>query len=176
MRKFIIIAALAAVLALPAMADWRLDIGVIVPRGVGLSSSGGVNTDLDILNKYIIPLPEAGIYYKGDIGGLQLGIGARAFTFILETIAWPNAYAELNIGPVAIEAQIGGGAFALFGVTPTTTGTGKVFIPDVSAWFKLGKKGTLRLGGGAIGLYIPSWLGDSVPFLFYLGGKAAIGL
>ena len=176
MRKIIIIAALAAVLALPAMADWRLDIGAVVPRGVGLSSGGSMNTNLDIFNKYIIPLPEAGIYYKGDIGMLQLGIGARAFTFILETIAWPNAYAELNVGPLAVEAQFGGGAFALFGVTPATSGAGKVFIPDVSAWIKLGKNGTFRLGVGAIGLYIPDWLGDSVPFLFYLGGKAAINL
>jgi hypothetical protein len=30
-----------------------------------------------------------------------------------------------------------------------------VFIPDLSAWFKLGK--TLRVGGGAMGLFIEEW-------------------
>jgi hypothetical protein len=162
----------------PAASQGRLDIGVIVPRGAGITLGGSSTTTLgsDLGSWPFIPLPEAGLYYQGEVGPLKLGIGARAFTLILETILWPNAFAELDLGRVAIEGQLGGGAFLMLGLLPTDLQFGKVLIPDLSAWVKLGKKGVFRLGGGLIGLYVPDTFGDGMPFLFYLGGKAAIML
>jgi hypothetical protein len=168
--------AIAFVVVQPAASEVRLDIGVMVPRGAGLTLGGSTTTTLgENLGSWpFIPLPEAGIYYQGDLGMFKLGIGARAYSVILETILWPNAFAELDLGKVAIEAQIGGGAFLMLGMLPTEFQTGKVFIPDVSAWFKIGKKGNFRLGGGMIGLYATEAFGDAMPFLFYLGGKASL--
>jgi hypothetical protein len=168
--------AFAFAVVVPAASEVRLDIGVMVPRGAGLTLGGSTTTTLgsNLGNWPFIPLPEAGIYYQGDLGMLKLGIGARAYSVLLETILWPNGYAELDLGKVAIEAQMGGGAFLMLGMLPTKFETGKVFIPDVSAWFKIGKKGNFRLGGGFIGLYVPDAFGDVMPFLLYLGGKASL--
>ena len=117
-----------------------------------------------------------GIYYQGDLGLVKLGIGARAFSLLVETIAVPNAFAELDFGKIAIEAQVGGGAFVMFGFLPTQANIGNYWIPDLSAWFKIGKKGSFRLGGGLVGLYLPAVMGNALPFLIYLGGKASLML
>jgi hypothetical protein len=179
MKKSLVVLVILVLLAAPAFAHWRIDVGALVPRGVGLSIGGSTETSIsgvDMESWPFIPLPEAGLYYTGTIGPLSLGIGARAFTLILETILWPNAFAELTLGPVALQAQFGGGFFAMFGLASASE-FGKVFIPDLSAWFKIGKKGNLRLGGGLIGLYMPEITEtDAIPFLIYLGGKVAIPL
>ena len=179
MKKFMIVLAILVLVAVPTFAQWRLDVGAVVPRGVGLSIGGTTDTKIsgvDMASWPFIPFPEAAIYYTGELGPVSLGVGARAFTLILETILWPNAFVELNLGPVALEAQVGGGFFAMFGLASATE-TGKVFLPDLSAWFKIGKKGNFRLGGGLIGLYMPEITDtDAIPFLLYLGGKVAIGL
>jgi len=168
-------AILLALVAVPALGSQaRLDLGFFAPRGVGVSGDSDINAAM--ADWPFIPIPDIGIYYQGDVGPLKLGIGARGFSAIVETFAWPNAYAEFNIGPLALEAQFGGGLFAMFGLAGTDFATGKVFIPDLSAWFKLGKKGVIRLGGGAMGVYVPDVVGDTMPFLIYFGGKAAIML
>jgi hypothetical protein len=181
MRKLTVffLACAIALVAIPsASSQMRLDIGVMVPRGAGITIGGATSTTLgsDVGNWPFIPIPEAGLYYQGDLGFLKLGIGARAFSFILESIVWPNAYAELDLGRVAIEAQVGGGAFLMFGLVNPDPTFGNVVIPDLSAWLKLGKKGVFRLGGGVIGLWVPETFGDTMPFLIYFGGKAAIML
>jgi hypothetical protein len=162
----------------PIFAQARLDIGIIVPRGAGLAIGGDSSTGFgtQVGNWPFIPVPEAAIYYQDDLGLFKLGIGARAFTFIVETIMWPNAYAEFDFGKVALEAQFGGGAFLLFGLLPTQANVGAYLVPDISAWYKFGQKGTFRLGGGLIGLYLPQVLGDALPFLIYLGGKVSLML
>lgn len=178
MRKTALLIALVAVLALPIFADWRLDLGVIVPRGAGMTIGGETETvsGLDVAEWPFIPLPEAGIYYEGKLEDLTIGIGARAFSFILASIVWPNAFAEINLDRVAIQLQVGGGAFGFLTIAGSSGDFGKVLVPDLSAWVKVGKNRNLRLGGGVIGLYLPELLGESLPFLIYLGGKVAIPL
>jgi len=87
-------------------------------------------------------------------------------------VIWPNAFAEIDLGPVVVEAQVGGGGFLFFGLVSDFQ-TGRVFFPDLSAWLKLGKEGNLRLGAGAIGVYLPEQTSD-LPIVFYLGGKIAL--
>jgi hypothetical protein len=53
---------------------------------------------------------------------------------------------------------------------------GIVLIPDLLAWFRIGKTGAFRVGGGFIALYAPYMIGNTVPALFYLGGKVALEL
>jgi hypothetical protein len=178
MKRTIFVILVAVLLAIPAFAEWRIDAGVIVPRGVGATIGGETQTtDAEtLMNWPFIPIPDAGFYYVGEAGPVRLGIGARAFSALVETVVWPNALLEIAAGPVTIEAQMGGGLFAMFGILGSQFETGKVFIPDVSAWFNLGKKKIFRLGGGLIGAYMPELLGDGIPFLIYFGGKVAVPL
>lgn len=158
---------------LGAGAQVRFDLGVDVPRGVGAvvgSSVGG--TDFSGLGASFFPFPEASVYYSFGGGLITGGIGLRAFTLILESVAWPNAFVELSLGPVVIEAQVGGGLFLIAGLA-TDAQFGKIFFPDLSAWFKIGK--SFRLGLGAIGLFVPGVdLSVDLPFVYYFGAKFII--
>ena len=172
--KIIVLIVALVLLSMPAFAQLRLDIGVDVPRGLGVSS-GANDTASAFGNWPFFPMPDAGLYYQWEVSSFNIGVGARGFSVLIETALWPNAFVEWNIGPVALEFQVGGGLFALLGVYSDLT-AGAVFIPDLSAWFKIGKTGAFRLGGGLVGFYAPNALGSTMPFLFYLGGKVALEL
>ena len=175
MRKLLIMAIFAAALAAPTAAQGRLDLGIDIPKGIGNALPSGVDASVsDFLAKAFIPFPEAAIYYQWDLGLIKIGAGARAYTVILASVAWPNAFAELDLGPLAVEAQIGGGIFAYYAVTAGGIQTGKVFFPDLSAWYAFGQKRIFRLGCGAMGILLPNQDTSGIPFVFYLGAKAAI--
>lgn len=179
MKRFILIACLIAFLAAPAFSEWRLDAGFTAPRGTGLVLGGGSINDIDgfqIENWPFIPIPELGAYYFGELGPLRLAAGIRVFSAIVESVAWPNAVLEFQADHFVLEAQLGGGFFLPFGALGTQFTGGKVFIPDLSAWYCLGKKGNLRLGAGLIGIYVPELLGDGIPCLLYFGGKVTVPL
>jgi len=178
MKKAFFLAMALSLVGGAAFAQLRLDIGIAAPIGVG-SVLDGTKLQMNglagnFLSKVFLPLPEAALHYQFDLAAVKLGIGARAFTLIVETVIWPNAFAEFDLGPVDIEAQVGGGAFAFFGLVSDFE-TGRVFFPDLSAWLKLGKDGNLRLGAGLIGLFLPNQT-SNLPVVLYLGGKLALKL
>jgi hypothetical protein len=175
MKKLFFVAAALILLSLPAFADFRLDIGLDAPLSVGVTSGGsGVGSDIGKIP--FLPIPEIAIHYFWGLGPVDLGVGLRAFTVIIESLAWPNLVGEVNLGPVVIQAQFGGGFFAAFGAAGNNTAFGNVAIPDLSAWFKLGKDQNFRLGGGVMGIWAPDALGSIMPWLFYVGGKVALNL
>ncbi|MBN1242112.1 MAG: hypothetical protein JXA15_05315 [Spirochaetales bacterium] len=171
MKRTIFALLVVALAIAPLSAQIRLDAGITIPRGAGLVSSG--STDLaelgEVLSSWIIPLPEAGLYYQFKAGPVRLAVGARVFTFILVSVLWPNAIAEIDFGPVTLSGQVGGGWFGAFGVIPFTSGSGKVFFPELSVWYRFGE--SFRAGIGAIGLVLPDITTDTIPFLWYLGAK-----
>jgi hypothetical protein len=176
MKYFVIVAVLVLVLAAPAFAQFRIDLGAIVPMTVGTLSGSGVETSGEIgafLREHILPFPEASFYYQFNAGPVRLAPGVRAFTLILESLLWPNVLVELALGPVFIDAQLGGLFFVAFGLA-NNADAGKVLIPDLSVWVGLGKKRTFRLGGGVLGLMAPEISGDTMLILPYVGFKAAI--
>ncbi|MCX7025433.1 MAG: hypothetical protein NT080_12595 [Spirochaetes bacterium] len=173
-RLLVIFIALAATFAAgSAAAQVRLDLGVDIPRGFGALSGGDIFTPdaVDFLDQTILPFPEAGIYYQWDLGVLKVGAGLRCFTFIAESIFWPNLIAEAHLGNFVVEGQMGGGYFGVFGLA-SSSASGNVFIPELSAWYKIGE--SFRLGGGAIGLFLPDLTSDTIPFIYYLGAKFSI--
>lgn len=177
MRIFLIVTIFAAALAAPTPAQGRLDLGIDIPKGMGKVLPSGVDASVsDSLAKAFIPFPEVALHYQWDLGMLKLGAGVRAYTLILASMAWPNAFAELDLGPLAVEAQIGGGAFAYYAIASGGLESGRVFFPDLSAWYALGQKRVLRLGAGAMGVFLPDQEAGSLPFILYLGAKAAISL
>ncbi|MFH2116152.1 MAG: hypothetical protein ABIJ86_16755 [Spirochaetota bacterium] len=171
MKKYLVIAVFVALCLVSVSAQARLDLGIDIPLRISAVMEGSELTG-SFNVPYTLPFPSAGLYYTTVAGPLNLGIGARMYSLILVSALWPNVIAELDLGPAILEAQLGGGAFLFFGLVSSTQ-TGAVFIPDLSAWFKLGK--TLRAGGGAMGLFIDELAEEAMPVVFYLGVKAAIG-
>lgn len=172
-RSLILIALFLTIATLGLGAQVRFDVGVDVPRGVGALVGKDVGTvDFSGLASSFFPFPEAAVYYRFGEGTVTGGIGMRAFTLIIETVAWPNAFVEVTLGPVVVEAQVGGGLFALAGLANDVQ-FGKIFFPDLSAWLKIGK--SFRLGGGAMGLFVPGVdLSVNLPFVYYFGAKFTI--
>jgi hypothetical protein len=176
MKRAVLLVALALVLAIPAFADLRLDLGVDVPLGAGFISGSGVSASSEIgsfLTEHIFPFPEASLYYQFKFGPLRVAPGIRFFTFILQSVLWPNVIAEVQLGPVFIEGQLGGLLFATFGLF-NDIDAGSVLIPDLSVWVGLGKKKVFRLGGGVIGLLLPEISTDQMLFAYYLGAKVSL--
>ncbi len=170
MKKAVVLALLVVLCVASVSAQARLDIGIDIPLRLGAVLEGSSTTEgTDI--PYTLPFPAAGLYYTIAAGPVTLGFGARLYSLVLVSAMWPNVIAEVDVGPLVLEGQVGGGAFMIFGLVSDMQ-TGKVFFPDISAWFKLGK--TLRLGGGAMGLYIKDLAADVIPFVWYIGAKAAI--
>jgi hypothetical protein len=170
MKKFVVVVVLAALCLVAVPAQVRLDIGVDIPLRISAVTEGSELAEgFDV--PYTLPFPSAGLYYTFGAGPVDIGLGARMYSLILLSAIWPNVIAELELGPAVLEAQLGGGAFMFFGVISEVQ-TGSVFIPDLSAWFKLGK--TLRVGAGAMGLFIEELSETAVPVVFYLGIKGAI--
>lgn len=170
MKKYIVVAVLVALCIVSVSAQVRLDLGIDIPLRIS-----AVMEDSELADgfniPYTFPFPSAGLYYTFGAGPLNLGVGARMYSLIVVSALWPNAIAELELGPAVLQAQLGGGAFMFFGLVSSMQ-TGAVFIPDLSAWFKLGK--TLRVGAGAMGLFIEDLADTAMPVVFYLGFKAAI--
>lgn len=156
-----------------AMGEGRADIGFDVPFGLGgIGANSSFSSEAStFFREHILPFPEASVYYTPSLGPVTFGLGMRAYTFILESIVWPNAFAEVSLGPVVFQGQVGGGAFLLFGLYNSFK-TGANFFPDLSAWLKLGK--TFRIGGGVMGMFLDGIDTSTIPAVFYLGVKAAI--
>jgi hypothetical protein len=176
MKRIILVVALLAVLVLPAFSQLRLDLGVDIPMTIGVMGGGDFDTSNEageFLRSHWLPFPEAGFYYQFEVGPLRLAPGIRAFTFILESMLWPNLMAELVLDPVFIQAQVGGLLFAFFGLYNDIE-YGEIFIPDLSVWVGLGEQRRFRLGAGAIGLFLPELTTEGMAFAPYIGMKVSL--
>lgn len=175
MKKIAFVLVLIAVLAVPsAFAQLRLDMGFDIPVRIGLSFNNFSDTEsVNILEEYIFLLPEAMFAYQFNLGQVNLGVGLRLYTLILESIAWPMGYAELDFDRVAITASVGGGLYLLFGLY-NEAGTGEVIIPELFAGLKLGKARNFKVGAGAMAFLGPELSTDVVPYYFYLGAKWSV--
>ena len=170
MKKYMVIVVLIALCLVSVSGQTRLDLGIDIPLRISAVVEGSELADgVDV--PYTLPFPSAGLYYTFGAGPLNLGVGARMYSLILLSALWPNVIAEMDLGPAVLQAQLGGGAFMFFGLV-SEIHAGAVFIPDLSVWFKLGR--TLRLGGGAMGLFIEDFAATALPVVFYVGAKAAI--
>jgi hypothetical protein len=176
MKRIVLLAVFIAVLAVPAFSQFRIDLGFDVPMTVGALSGSGVTTSSEVgefLREHILPFPEASFYYQFDIGPLKLAPGVRVFTFILESVLWPNLMAELVLDPVFIQAQLGGLVFALFGLVNNIE-FGEVLLPDVSIWIGLGKERRFRIGGGVLGMLLPELSTEGMLIIPYVGAKISL--
>ncbi len=176
MKHLYLIIALVALLASPVFGQLRIDLGADMPLTVGAITGEGVTTSSavgEFLSTYHFPFPEASIYYQFAAGPVKLAPGLRAFTFILETVAWPNVLAEIQLGPVFIDAQIGGLLFGYFGLLNDIQ-YGEVFFPDLSVWYGFGKKKNFRVGAGCLGMLLPDLTTEGMLIVPYAGLKISL--
>jgi hypothetical protein len=175
MKKVILLVAAVALLAPAAFADWRADIGVDIPWKIGVSIDTGsgdpLTQTLDVLEQFTFLLPEAFVAYEVPLGPVSLGLGGRIFTFLVESVIYPAAFAEVALGPVAVNLNVGGGAFGFFGLY-NNVHTGQLVIPDLSANFLISD--SLRIGVGTAALIFDQAASGTVPFIVYLGGKFVV--
>lgn len=189
MKKTILVILIVIALVVPAAAQLRIDVGLMKPLGIGITNLPEADSELKTLSEGIAQqiwlfLPEVGAYYEFNFDPLPLkvGLGARAFSFLVIGAAWPNVFAEAQLGPVFIDAQLGGLFFGYYALNEVGGDFGKVLMPDLSAWFAFGEKKSFRIGGGAMMFYAPDFvdaLADStgrtiIPFIYYASAKFTI--
>lgn len=148
MRKstLVLILLLGAMAITPVAADSQVDIGVNVPGWIGLSIDGERVTEQI---PFRIPVPDLMYNYFFDVGPVKLGGGARIWTLILATGAYPILSAEFETERLVLNAHLGGLIFGYVTPFPDGSGieTGRVFLPEISAafrltdWFSLGVAG-----------------------------------
>ncbi len=173
-KTFFLILILAFLMTSGVFAQFRLDMGLKIPVKMGVhfsDLSSGEDTSVDILDKYTFLVPEVTGSYQVSLGPVNMGAGIQLYTFILESIAWPIVFAEIDLSPIVINAKIGGFGFLVFGLYNDGV-TGNVLIPDINAAFKLGK--SLRIGLGVMGFTGKEFNSDAVPYLIYLSGSLSM--
>lgn len=170
MKKRIILAVLiaAALMAAPALfADTQVDIGVNVPYLIGGVQYNGQSVSEQI--PFTIPIPDIMVNYFIGPEFLKVGVGVRIWTLILITGGYPIISVESELGPVVLNANIGGGVFGYTSIGASDVVTGQVFIPEVSAAYRLAD--WFSLGLGVIGVYLPEVAGDSIGYVATVFGR-----
>ena len=164
LKTIIILLLLAGVAIVPVVADSQVDIGVQVPVSFGGLTFNGESVSEQLPFRF--PVPDLMYNYFFDVGPLKLGVGARIWTLIFVSGAYPIVSAEFETDRLILNAHIGGGVFgySLLGV-PEYTGitTGRVFLPEVSAAFRLND--WFSLGVAGLGIYIPELTDEGMAFL-----------
>jgi hypothetical protein len=149
-RTLAVAAVLIVLAALPAFCGFRFDTGLYVLLNVGPEGNEG------------FPFAPLDAHYQFELGSVKIGLGLNALTAVILTIWWPDLYAQVNLGPLAVEGHFGVtcfGSFLGFGMDPTGP------VMELSAWLMLGK--TFRLGGGGIMITAP---GPGTDIFFYFVG------
>jgi hypothetical protein len=163
-----------AAIAGTAAAQFRMDVDVMVPFKAGLVNDiqglGGSTSSQTVNIDYAFLIPDFQALYQVDLGIVRLGGGARLFTLILESMAYPLIFAEVQLGPAVVNLNLGGLAFGFFGLANKLV-TADIVVADLSAGFELAK--WFRADVGFVGI---TPLADMNNFigLFYAGGKFVI--
>lgn len=151
MKRAIFLVVVVVVLltgAVSASAQLRLDMDVNLPLFFG-SSSG------DAAWNHFVPFPNGRLAWQFGGGLIDGGVGARAFTFIIENILYPEGYIELNIEQFTFSFNVGGFAFLEFGLLSDAlssaginnlSGFHGLILPDLNAAWRVND--WFRLGGG----------------------------
>ena len=179
MKKVLLCAFLILAVSVPSgFSQLRFEIGASAPVTVGyFSGSGGDYGDaLSTVEELgILPIPNLALFLQADLGLLKLAAGIKAHSLIIYTLAYPVAQLELALGPLSVDASLGGYYFG-YSALGNLFGFDQIdyLIPDFSVWLGLGKRNAIRLGGGAFGLVPATLEADTMPFIGYAGLKIVL--
>ena len=152
MGKKITIIALVLVLmgaALPLAADSQVDIGLHIPYYIGIETE---DEDAGAALDYAFLVPDLKYNYFFNESGIRLGVGARLFTVILESMVYPIVTVETDIGQFRFSGHVGGGAFVFFGLYNDVQ-TAKIILPEVSVAYRFSD--SFSVGTGATLFFAP---------------------
>jgi len=179
MKKTLLCAILILAVSVPSgFSQLRFEIGASAPVSVGyVSGTGGDYGDtLSTIEELgILPIPNLALFLQADLGLLKLAAGIKAHSLIIYTLAYPVVQLEMALGPLSVDASLGGYYFGysalgnLFGLEQID-----YLVPDLSVWLGLGKRNAIRLGGGALGLIPATMETDIMPFIGYAGLKIVL--
>lgn len=130
--------------ALPAAADSQVDIGLHIPYYIGIEAE---DEDAGTAFDYAFLVPDLKYNYFFNESGIKLGVGARMFTVILESMAYPIVTLETDIGPFTLSGHVGGGVFLFFGLI-NDIGTGHYYIPELSVAYRFSESFSIGTGAG----------------------------
>ncbi len=173
-RLFLVLIILVILLgaASPLAADWQFDIGLNVPLFVGISTP---EEDFQQALDYAFIFPDFKAHYFWGSDLLRVGVGARAFTLILETLLYPTITAEVDIDPFRFTGSIGGQAFLFFGLYNDIV-TGNLWLPEVTAAYKVND--WFQAGAGLTGMIFfdeDDIVNEAFPYVVYAFGRFSFG-
>jgi hypothetical protein len=166
-KKLIIIFIFSLGIIMFAGAQVRLDVNVSVPVYNGIQIEGGEG--VGDFSDYAFVIPDLVLSYVIDADLIKVGLGARMITFLVESVIWPNAFVELNVDPLVLNASVGGGVFFYFGAVSGVEAS-SLIIPDISAYFKFNE--WFQLGGGIVLFVGTEIFGvDILPYSIYVRAR-----
>ncbi len=145
-RKFVLIGLVLILMgaALPLAADSQVDIGLHIPYYIGVQTE---DDDAGAAINYAFLVPDLKYNYFFNESGIRFGVGARMFTIILESMAYPIVTLETDVGPFRFSGHVGGGVFLFFGLL-NDIGTGHFYIPEVSVAYRFSESFSVGTGAG----------------------------
>ena len=184
MRKYILIALLAICgctmgigSAFAADAYGQFDIVLNRPMTLSLADLGGDYESIDgagdFLRTYPIIVPDLRGHVFTDLGKSgRVGIGARGFSAILESIIWPTITAEYDLGPVRFTGSLGGGMYIFMGLY-NNVHFESIWLPEITAAYMFND--WFHLGLSATGVFVPEneavGIIGSIIARFSIGGR-----
>jgi hypothetical protein len=172
MKKIVFFGIIILMVIPGVFAQVRLDLAIDIPVTIGITADTGDDTIDESINflKDIgtFTFPTAMAAYQWSFGPVKTGVGLKGYSMIIESVFWPVIYAEVDLSPIVIHANIGGLGFLYFGLGTGTT-TSSLIIPDFHIAYKFGK--TFRLGIGAMALPGIDGLEGITPYSIYLTGR-----
>ncbi len=168
-RVFFVILLLA--LSGSAFAQLRFDIDLMLPFSAGLigdiQSLGGNTSVTTEKIPFTLLIPDFQLLGEAKLGMFRLGGGLRLFTIILESVAFPTAFAEFILGPMAINLSLGGFVFGFIGLY-SNIHSFDIMVADLSAGLNVAS--WFRVTAGYFGITPFSDMNNFIG-LFYIGGK-----
>ena len=148
------------------MAESQVDIGVNIPAVIGVTVDGE-NVSEDI--PFTLPIPDLMYNYFFEVGNFKLGGGFRVWSVIIATAAYPIISAEMEFDRFIFNAHVGGLLFPYTSIGDSGFETGNVFLPEVSAVFRL--TDWFAIGASVLGVYVPEVTDEGFGYTLNILGR-----
>jgi hypothetical protein len=166
-KKILLSFILSLFIVMAAGAQVRLDVNVSVPLYVGAVTDYG---EVGEYTEYAFLIPDLMVHYQIEMEMIKVGFGMRMVTLIVETMLFPNAFVELNVGPIAANFSLGGGMYIFFGLYSDIQFTSTI-LPDVSAYFKI--TDWFQLGAGILFVMDFEYMEDAFLYIPYARARCS---
>ena len=152
MKKILFIL-LIVLISVPVFAGFQFDIDVNVPYYMGVTFH---DQEMGDAMEYAFIIPDAKLTYYMGFKLLKVGVGLKAYTAIIQSFVYPTLNVESKVGPLVLNANLGGYVYGLFGLTNSVE-TGELLFGEATVAYKFG---LLSLGTGVIMISSPELLDD----------------